>query len=221
MFSTVFYSIEYFSAILSSRTFLMPTRRQCLKPAASDMPLQLYHFYSDRGTCQSYFRCFIKHRKNFATCFKLALSVGHLVPIHNLPSRASCASIDALSPLRIRSNSGGQVPVTNSRSSSGTPASASTNRQVACASKWCAFSPVAAYRVRKSFSRRTLFSIYESNWFMALFYHNFAAVWSCNSFRFPPDIQARFRYNTSPWKAQSQQTDTMPISPNSNSGYAE
>ena len=32
-----------------------------------------------------------------------------------------------------------------------------------------AFSPVAAYRVRRSFSRRTLFSMYESNGFMSIF----------------------------------------------------
>ena len=102
---------------------------------------------------------------------KLAHGVRHRAPNHSLPSWASCASIVALSPLRIRSNSGGQMPVTNSRSASGTPASVSTNRQVACASKWlqwCAFSPVAAYRVRTSFSRRTLFSMYESNGFIGI-----------------------------------------------------
>ena len=33
-----------------------------------------------------------------------------------------------------------------------------------------AFSPVAAYRVRTSFSRRTLFSIYESNGFIGIAY---------------------------------------------------
>ena len=40
-----------------------------------------------------------------------------LIANHSLPNLASCASIDALSPLRIRSNSGGQMPVTNSRPS--------------------------------------------------------------------------------------------------------
>ena len=77
---------------------------------------------------------------------------------YSFPTCASCASIDALSPFNIRSNSGGQMPVTNSRSSSGTPAST-------------ALSPATANRVRTSFSRRTLFSMYESNGFMAITYY--------------------------------------------------
>ena len=84
---------------------------------------------------------------------------------HSLPSWASCASIDALSPLRIRSNSVGQTPVTNApplTGATGVPPVAGLHR---CGfPRSPAFSPVAADRVRRSFSRRTLFSMYESTW---------------------------------------------------------